>query len=249
MEGVRRRRGTFSAKVSTRRRASSADRVGAMSPKDLHQFTVDALLFDLDGTLIDSTGATERAWRRWGELMGLAGFSYGSHGVPAQALVEENLEPARHAEGFELIKALETADTRGIVRKSGAGELLASLPEGVWTIVTSCTVELAQARMAAAGITQPAHMVTADQVTQGKPFPEPFLLGAARLNMDIRRCLVVEDAPAGLASGTAAGAVTLAVAGTSSAASLDADHVVHDLADVSAEVLPDGRIQITLPKT
>lgn len=213
----------------------------------IRQFTVQALLFDLDGTLIDSTPATERAWRRWGEMMGLDGFSYGSHGVPAQALVERHVAADRHAEGFELIKSLETADTAGIVRKAGAAELLASLPDDAWTIVTSCTQGLAEARLDAAGIRAPAHMVTADQVANGKPHPEPFLLGASRLGADIRHCLVVEDAPAGLAAGRASGAVTLAVAGTSAVQDLDAHYVVDSLAGVSAVALPDGRIQVTLP--
>lgn len=210
------------------------------------RFRVDAVLFDLDGTLIDSTPATERAWRLWGEQMGLENFSYGSHGVPAQALVEQFIEADRQSDAFELIKALEMADTNGVVRKDGAVELLGSLPDGAWTIVTSCTSGLAQTRMSAAGIAGPALMVTADHVTHGKPHPEPFLLGASRLGVDINRCLVVEDAPAGLASGRAAGAVTLAVAGTSAASELDADHVVGSLSAVSAEVLPDGQIQITL---
>ena len=209
-------------------------------------FSVDAVLFDLDGTLIDSTPATERAWRLWGEMMGLKNFSYGTHGVPAQALVEQVIEEERQAEAFELIKTLEMADTDGVVRKDGAVELLGSLPVGAWTIVTSCTHGLAQTRMSAAGITEPAFMVTADQITHGKPHPEPFLLGASRLGVDISRCLVVEDAPAGLASGRAAGAVTLAVVGTSAATELDADHIVTSLSAVSAEVLPNGQIQITL---
>lgn len=218
----------------------------ASGPGPIRQFTVDALLFDLDGTLIDSTPATERAWRLWGERMGLDGFSYGSHGVPAQALVDQHVAPSRRAEAFELIKALEMADTEGVVRKRGAVELLESLPARAWTIVTSCTQGLAETRMRAAGIPAPAEMVTADQVSDGKPHPEPFLLGAGRLGADIRHCLVVEDAPAGLASGRAAGAVTLAVAGTTAAHALDADHVVHDLSQVAARVLPDGRIEITL---
>lgn len=210
------------------------------------RFIVDAVLFDLDGTLIDSTPATERAWRLWGETMGLENFSYGTHGVPAQALVEQVIDAQRQAEAFELIKALEMADTDGVVRKEGAGELLASLPARAWTIVTSCTQGLATTRMNAAGIAEPALMVTADHVTHGKPHPEPFLLGASRLGVDINRCLVVEDAPAGLASGRAAGALTLAVAGTSAASELDADHIVASLSAVNAEVLGDGRIQITL---
>ena len=218
----------------------------AAAGRPLRTFTVDALLFDLDGTLIDSTPATERAWHTWGERMGLAGFSYDSHGMPAQALVALHVEPARQPGAFELIKSLELADTGGVVGKEGAAELLAALPAGSWTIVTSCTLDLAHRRMAAAGVARPGHMVTADQVANGKPHPEPFLLGASRLGADITRCLVVEDAPAGLASGRAAGAVTLAVAGTETAAKLDADHVVRSLADVAAVPLPDGRIRITL---
>ncbi|AIX99667.1 hypothetical protein ART_0069 [Arthrobacter sp. PAMC 25486] len=222
-------------------------KIHAAAPgRALRTFTVDALLFDLDGTLIDSTPATERAWRLWGERMGLEGFRYGSHGMPAQALVTRHIEPKRQAEAFELIKALELADTGGVVRKDGAVELLASLPAGSWTIVTSCTLDLALARMAAAGVARPEHLVTADQVLDGKPHPEPFLLGASRLGVDISRCLVVEDAPAGLTSGRAAGAVTLAVVGTQMASELDADHTVHSLADVSATRLPDGRIQVSL---
>lgn len=217
---------------------------GASDP--LHKYTVDALLLDLDGTLIDSTLATERAWHSWGEQMGLAGFSYGSHGVPAKALVERYVDPPRRAEAYELIKNLEMSDTKGVVCKAGAVELLGSLPAGSWTIVTSCTQGLAKVRMRAAGILAPEHMVTAEQVAAGKPHPEPFLLGAERLGFDIRRCLVVEDAPAGLASARAAGAMTLAVAGTVEAHTLEADHVVESLSQVRAQVLANGRIEITL---
>lgn len=212
----------------------------------IHQFTVDALLFDLDGTLIDSSPATERAWRTWGQRMGLENFSYGAHGVPAQALVQQVVEPARWAEAFGLIKQLETSDTEGVACKDGAKALLEALPTGAWTIVTSCTQGLAQARLAAAGLMGPASMVTADQVSLGKPHPEPFLLGASRLGVDIGRCLVLEDAPAGLVSGRAAGAVTLAVAGTSHAGELEADHVVHSLSEVSVEVVDGGRLRVTL---
>ncbi|WP_449372461.1 HAD-IA family hydrolase [Arthrobacter psychrolactophilus] len=212
----------------------------------LQQFTVSGLLFDLDGTLIDSTPATERAWRTWGELMVLENFHYGTHGVPAQALVEQTIEPARQLEAFELIMQLETADTDGVLAKDGALELLGTLTNASWTIVTSCTQGLADARMAAAGVSGPPHMVTADQITHGKPHPEPFLLGASRLGVAIGDCLVIEDAPAGLTSGRAAGALTLAIAGTTTASELDADYVVNSLADVSAEILSDGRIRMTV---
>ena len=104
--------------------------------------------------------------------------------------------------------------------------------------MTSCTRELARARMAAAGLDWPEHIVTADQVVTGKPSPEGFLLAAQRLGTDIRRCLVVEDAPAGLSAGRSAGAKTLGVTGTYTADALDADVVVSSLSQLSVSCQP-----------
>lgn len=208
--------------------------------------TIDAVLFDLDGTLIDSTIATERAWTTWGRSMGLEDYRHTRHGLTAASLVAELIEPARHAEAIELITRLEIEDTDGIHLKEGVADLLASLPAGSWTIVTSCTAELAAARMNAAGLKAPAGMVTADMVARGKPAPDGFLAGARALGVDIARCLVVEDTPAGLAAGRSAGALTLAVAGTYPAAGLSADTVVDSLARVAAIPLADGSLGLSI---
>ncbi|MET1034955.1 MAG: HAD-IA family hydrolase [Arthrobacter sp.] len=207
---------------------------------------VDALLFDLDGTLIDSTEPTERAWNRWGREMGLEDFRYTAHGIPARSIVADHIEPERRDEALRRINELEAADTGGIHRTPGAERVLASLPAGRWTIVTSCTADLAAARMASAGVAAPPLMVTAEQVDAGKPDPEGYLLGARRIGADIRRCLVIEDAPAGVEAGRASGAVTLAVSGTFGADALPATHVVDSLERVEVSELPSGRLRVTL---
>lgn len=208
----------------------------------------DAILFDLDGTLIDSTIATERAWMKWGRLMGLDDYRHTRHGVTARSLVEELIDPARHGEAFELIARLEVEDVAGIHLKAGVPELLAALPAESWGIVTSCTDELAAARMGAAGLTPPPRMVTASMITRGKPAPDGFLAGARALGVDITRCLVVEDTPAGLTAGSSAGARTLAVAGTYPAAQLRADAVLDSLARLTVTTLADGTLGLSIAK-
>ena len=204
----------------------------------------DAILFDLDGTLIDSTIATERAWTHWGTLMGLADYKHTLHGLTAKSLVNMLIDEPRHAEALDLITRLEIEDTEGIHLKDGVAALLSALPAERWTIVTSCTSALASARMAAASLGLPRHMVTADQVATGKPSPEGFLLAAQRLGVDISRCLVVEDAPAGLSAGVAAGAYTLAVTGTYSAEDLEANTVVESLEQVTVSTASNGSLRI-----
>ncbi|PQZ89579.1 phosphatase [Arthrobacter sp. MYb227] len=206
----------------------------------------EAILFDLDGTLIDSTIATERAWTHWGTLMGLSNYTHTLHGLTAQSLVNTLIDEPRHAEALELITRLEIEDTEGIHLKDGVGALLASLPAERWTIVTSCTSALASARMGAASLARPLHMVTADQVATGKPSPEGFLLSAQRLGVDISRCLVVEDAPAGLSAGNAAGAYTLAVTGTYGADALEANAIVNSLAQIEFSTVPNGSLRLTI---
>lgn len=209
-------------------------------------FSVDAILFDLDGTLINSTIATERAWTTWGALMGLPKYRHTIHGLTAQGLIHKLIEEPRHAEALELITRLEIEDTHGIHAKDGVRPLLASIPKDRWTIVTSCTRELASARMGAASLADPAHMVTADQVVEGKPDPEGYLLAARRLGVDIRRCLVVEDAPAGLSAGRAAGAHTLAVAGTYGQDTLVADAIVESLEQLTISSTTNGDLRVSI---
>ena len=203
--------------------------------------TFDAVLFDMDGTLVDSTAAVERSWAIWGAEYGLTrSVLEAGHGQPASQLVRAVLGADRVDEGLLRIAELELHDVADITVLPGAAELLAAVPADRAAIVTSATRELALARIAAAGLHAPAAVVTFDDVTRGKPDPEPFLTGAARLGVDPRRCLVVEDAPAGIQAAQAAGCATLAVTTTSRRADLHADLVVDSLTEVSIVAGPDG---------
>ena len=182
----------------------------------MNELPCDALLFDLDGVLIDSSPAIVRAWRKWGARHGIdvADIMRVAHGVRSVEtiwLVAPHLDAEQEA---AWLTALEVRDTDGVIAMPGAQALLASLPIDAWTIVTSGCAELATARLRAAGLPIPAQIVTADDVTQGKPAPEPYLLGAARLGLAPERCLVVEDAPAGVQAGRSAGMRVLGVGST-----------------------------------
>jgi sugar-phosphatase len=226
----------------------STDEPGAPStdqPADLLAGLIDrrfaAVLFDMDGTLIDSTPVVVRSWVTWALERGIPPERLeGHHGVPAAQIVR-GLVPEHDVEAaIARINALEIADVEGITVLAGAAEAVAALPEACRAIVTSCTSALAAARIAATGLLVPSVVVTADDVPRGKPDPAPYLLGAQRLGVDPARCLVVEDAPSGLASARAAGAATLAVTTTTPARDLVADAVVGTLADVRFVVDGDG---------
>ena len=154
------------------------------------------------------------------------------------------------AEGLRTIEDLELADTADLVILPGARELLASLPPDRWTIVTSATRRLLLGRLAAAGLPVPANLVAADDVTHGKPHPEPYLRGAAILGIAPADCIVVEDAPAGITAGRAAGCRVLGILGTHPCAELhEATWVVQSLADVVA-MTESGSLQLRIsPQT
>jgi mannitol-1-/sugar-/sorbitol-6-phosphatase len=197
----------------------------------------EAVLFDMDGTLIDSTPAVMRAWTVWAGEMGLTEEELGRHhGVPSAGVVRAVLPPDRQQAAIDRINELELADVGDIVVLPGAAEALKALVEVKNAIATSCNRPLAWARIRAAGLQPPSTLVTADDVTNGKPDPEPFLLAAEKLGVDPRRCLVVEDAPMGLKAAHGAGCSTLAVVTTTPREALDADAIVDDLSAV--EFLP-----------
>jgi mannitol-1-/sugar-/sorbitol-6-phosphatase len=188
-----------------------------------------AVIADLDGTLIDSMAPTARAWARWGERHGLDGAALqgANHGRPARAVLAELLPPEDlDAEAAWLLDA-EVSDTDGVVALPGAGGVL-DLP--VVGIATSCFAPLALARIRAAGLRVPDVLVTGDQTARGKPAPDPFLLAAERLGAAPAECLVLEDAPAGVAAGRAAGMTVWAVTTTHAVAELGgADRVGADV--------------------
>lgn len=201
----------------------------------------EAVLFDMDGTLIDSTPAVLRAWTTWMEEFGLSRDQLGRHhGRPSAEVVRALLPPDQHVTATSRINSLELDDVHDIVVLPGAVDALADLRDARSAIATSCNGPLAQARIAAAGLVPPSVLITVDDVARGKPAPDPFLEAARRLGVDPQRCLVVEDAPKGLEAAHAAGCFTLAVVTTTARADLDADAVVGDLSEVAFVPVEDG---------
>lgn len=201
----------------------------------------DAILFDIDGTLVDSTGAVVRTWRTWAARHGLDAEEIlrVCHGRRTEDTVAAFLPAPQRAAAVAELTAMEMADLDDVFALPGTRELLPGLPADRWAAVTSGPRQLMEARLAAAGLPIPAVLVSAEAVTVGKPDPEGYLKAAAALGRDIRRCLVVEDAPAGIEAGRAAGARVLAVATSHPAAELAAaDAVVADLTAVTLELTP-----------
>ena len=189
--------------------------------------TFVAVISDLDGVLVDSSAPTVRSWAKWGDRHGLDGAAIqaGNHGRPARAVLAEHVPPHHLDADADFLTHAETTDTEGVVAMPGAGDVLA-LPRVA--IATSCTAPLARARLAAAGLPEPEVLVTSDQVENGKPAPDPYLLAAERLGVDPAACVVFEDAPAGIESGRAAGMTVWAVTTTHEPEALTAAQRVAD---------------------
>lgn len=191
-----------------------------------------AVLFDLDGTLIDSTPVVERAARRWAAEYGLdpEAFLADAHGRRTGDRVAEFLPAGQVRAAADRLDALELDDVEGIVALPGVRDLLADLDGLPWAVVTSMDRGLLGVRIPAAELALPDIVVTAEDVRNGKPDPEGYLLAARRLGVDPADCVVVEDAPAGVRAGRAAGATVIAVTTTHDASRLgEADLIVHDL--------------------
>jgi mannitol-1-/sugar-/sorbitol-6-phosphatase len=184
----------------------------------------DALLFDLDGTLVDSTPAVARIW-------GLLGDEYGfdpaaaqrNHGMTALTLLSEVVGADQVASAHARLLTLEAADTKDVIEIAGAGALLGAIPTRASAIVTSGGVMVASARIAAAGLPPVGVLITADDVDRAKPDPQPFLLAAQRLGVAASRCLAFEDSPAGARAAKDAGCIVVGVGGTCPPDELDVD--------------------------
>ncbi len=203
------------------------------TPPVLTDRVFSAVLFDNDGTLIDSTPAVVRSWTTWAQEYGVEALGLTKyHGVPAAAIIAQVAPHLDQAAALQRIIELEEGDTDGVLALPGAVAAVRALV-GRAAVVTSATHSLALARLQAAGIPIPEVLVTADDITRGKPDPEPYLLAAGRLGVDAADCLVIEDAPSGLAAARAARCSTLAVTTTVPPEDLSADLIVQDLAAVT----------------
>ncbi|MFG3290770.1 HAD family hydrolase [Streptomyces sp. NPDC048179] len=207
-----------------------------------------ALLFDNDGTLVSSLDSVDRCWKRWAAEYGITPEDFARvelHGRPAVEIVADLLPAHLVAEAVARVEQLEVDDVPGggVQLLPGTAALLDSLPADRWAVVTSATRRLAEARLEAVGI-RPKTLIAADDITRGKPDPEPYLLAARQLGVEPARCVVFEDAPAGLRAGRAAGMTTVALATTHRAEELRADLVVENLSALSV-LVTDHAVEIS----
>ncbi|KYQ97375.1 phosphatase [Serratia plymuthica] len=185
-------------------------------------------LFDLDGTLVDSLPAVERAWVNWAKRRGInpqdvLDFIHGKQAITSLRHFMPGESEAAIQQEFLLLEQVEAQDTDGVTALPGAAALLVRLNalDIPWAIVTSGSIPVATARRNAGGLPQPEVFITAEQVKHGKPQPDAYLLGAERLGLAPQDCVVVEDAAAGILSGLAAGCQVIAVNAPADAPKLD----------------------------
>ena len=214
-------------------------------------FRCSAILFDLDGVLLDSTLAVAEQYTNWALEHGLdpAEVMKAAHGVRAVEVVQRvapHLDPVAETKKIEQREAVAT----NVVAMPGAVQLLNSIPRGKWCVVTSGTRFLATTRMRNFGIPLPDVLVTADDVKNGKPDPEPYRKGAELLKVNPANCVVVEDAPAGIRSAHAAGMKVISMPTTYPAAELhEADAIVSGLPRIKVSLDgagPEGMLVVSL---
>jgi sugar-phosphatase len=198
------------------------------------------VLFDLDGVLVDSTPAVARVWTIWANKHGFIPDEVvrQAHGRPSLTTIRELLPHANHEAENREVERGEIEDTEGVIPLPGALELLQALPQDRWAIATSCTRRLAEVRIRAAGLPVPKHLITSTDVQHGKPDPEPYIKAAKILGLPPADCIVVEDAPAGIRAGKAAGARVLALRTTAPDTELTqagADWIVNNLASLGLD--------------
>jgi len=218
-----------------------------LTPSVMISTRCSALLLDLDGVLIDSTPAVSRVWRRWALEHGFDPEQVVkmAHGRPSRRTISDFLPQADVQKEDRIVERMEIEDLKGVVALPGARELLHTLPPDRWTIATSCTRALAHVRLSAAGLPIPATMVTSSDVRVGKPDPEPYLRAAANLSLAASDCVVVEDVPAGIRAGKAAGARVIAFTTTMALDELQGagpDWILRDCGQIAASVSAGGLV-------
>ena len=212
-------------------------------------FSCSAILFDLDGVLVDSTGAVDREWRAWAQRKGVDGDAVMAiaHGVRTLEVIQR---VAPHLDAEAEVCELERREAdhqEGVTVMPGAAELVNSIPEGRWCVVTSGTLLLASARLRFCNLPVPKVMVTADDVAHGKPHPEPYLKGAELLGFDPADCLVIEDAPAGIQAARAGGMKVIGITSTYAADALQhADAVIGKLGQTQVTSNGAGKLRVKI---
>ena len=222
-------------------------RVPALTRPDLPDRAFAAFLFDMDGTILSSIAAAERVWARWAQRHGLdvAAFLPTIHGMRSVETVRRLGLPGVDPEAESAaITREEMDDVDGIEPIAGIVAILAALPASRWAVVTSAPRELALRRIAAAGLPSPPLLIAAEDVAQGKPAPDCFVLAATRLGVAARDCLVFEDAPAGIAAAEAAGASVLVITATHAHPLATRHASVRDYAALAARVDAGGALRL-----
>jgi mannitol-1-/sugar-/sorbitol-6-phosphatase len=215
----------------------------------MQQLECTAILFDLDGVLIDSTECITRHWQAWAEqhnldIAAIMEVAHGRRTIETMRMVAPHLPLDEEVRRFE---AAEVLDTQGIVTIDGALALLNSIPPAAWAIVTSGSRALATARLQSRGLPVPPIMVTADDVVNGKPHSEPYTTAAQVLGLSAGACIVVEDSPAGLAAAAAAGMRSIGVASTHAGAELvQATVIAGALRDIQVGAGTGARLSICI---
>jgi mannitol-1-/sugar-/sorbitol-6-phosphatase len=201
------------------------------------------ILFDMDGVLISSIASVSRCWRRWAKMYDLPNAEeyevpHGMRAIEIVKMLRPDIDPQK---GLRVIEDMEVEDVGDLQVLPGVKTLLERLPAERWAIVTSSTHRLLLARLKAAGLPLPKRIVSGDSVERGKPEPEPYRRGAELLGFRPQDCVVVEDAPSGVASGLAAGCRVLAVQGTHSKEELrEADWVLGSLEGLTVNASAEG---------
>lgn len=212
-------------------------------------FSCSAILFDLDGVLVDSTRAVDREWREWAGRKGVDGdaimaIAHGVRTIEVIRRVAPHLDAETEAAAIE---NHEAHDQRGVTVMPGAADLLKSIPAGRWGVVTSGSRLLAQNRLRYCGLPVPEVLVTSDDVTNGKPHPEPYLKGAQGLGFRPEECVVIEDAPAGIESARAGGMRVIGMASTYGAEKLvNADAVVRAFSRIRVSANGSGKLRLEI---